>query len=192
MCRLCSFLLMLTLHWVPVYCSSRCECENCKEFGFVLMPAFDRGPTYYTWQIMSCRIGARQCLLTPGRRPHSRFFTLLLLCSWGSSVPFFNLEGGPHIVQQPDSYPFLSTSNWNGRCHPTPPTLPGFYPVFQLVQSISIAKCYLCERVEWEPLRSKVQGISCISMLMMIVQSISIAKGVALFVSINPESRILH
>ena len=98
------------------------------------------------------------------------------------------------------------------------------------------------ERVEWESLRSKVQGISCISMLMMIVQShvfktlaiwvcagllgmvtvnflrtghthedidmifaslakyiwrklhqsISIAKGVALFVSINPESRILH
>ena len=98
------------------------------------MPAFDRGPTYYTWQIMSCRIGARQCLLTPGRRPHSRFFTLLL-CSWGLSVPFFNLEGGPHIVQQPDSYPFLSTSNWNGRCHPTLPR----YPVSTLFFSSSRA-----------------------------------------------------
>ena len=37
------------------------EWDNCKDFGFVLMPAFDRGPTYYTWQIMSYRIGARQC-----------------------------------------------------------------------------------------------------------------------------------
>ena len=102
---------------------------------------------------------ARAPFSNPSEQPYSCNF------SWALRVLFLLLPFCHSLT-----FPFLSPiylSPFSLTTHSSARPI----PVFQLVHiSVPNAACiFEIARVEWEPLRSKVQGISCISILMMIV-----------------------